>query len=93
MRFKECLIAWNPNSNQVKVGPWPDPYNWSGKYTMTGGAANLDVRSMETVFVMARMLYEFWMIVTVDRVDLDAVHNAFMAIDKYAKMVKRDMYI
>ena len=34
----ETMIAWNPDSEDIRVGPWPDKTGWSDNYDSTDGA-------------------------------------------------------
>ena len=35
----DWMVAWNPGSGEVDIGPWPDRTGWSDAYQMTRGAA------------------------------------------------------
>ena len=32
MRLTECVFAWHPDTDQVKVGPWLDNNRWYANY-------------------------------------------------------------
>ena len=33
MKPVEAMYGWNPDSNEIDVGPWPDTTGWSDRYT------------------------------------------------------------
>lgn len=90
MKAKECIFAWNPNSNQVEVGPWPDNQRWSSKYQMTGGASNALVRNLPHKELVGYLFIEAMKIIIRDKVDPFSVHNAFCNIDEYLEGLSED---
>ena len=83
MKLKECMIAWNPNSDQVMIGPHPDVTGWSNRYQSTAGACYSHVHSLNEE---QRQLYVYVKAVHLivrDGVDPNAVHKAFSQIEEY----------
>lgn len=91
MKYTASMIAWNPYSNHIKVGPWPDTNNWSFKYRMTCGACNLEVHSLTADQQLANLFIHFNNIVVRDGVDVQAAHDAFLNIDEYRQYIAPDM--
>ena len=83
MKAKECMFAWNPNSNEVEVGAWPDEFGWSGKYMMTAGATYTRIHDMTHDQLVAYMYIEAIHLIIRDKVDPISVHNAFSNIEEY----------
>lgn len=93
MRLAESLIAWNDNSDQIAVGGFVSEgdVDWTRPYRKTGGAAYAEVRDLEGIEARHYIMSEFLGIVIRDRVDLDAAHKAFLAIDEYRQAVPHDV--
>lgn len=91
MKAKECMFAWNPDSSQVEIGPWPDKTRWSDKYDMTGGATYSHVREKEGAELVGYMFIEAMHLIIRDNVDPIAVHNAFCLIDEYRQGLAQDV--
>lgn len=93
LSYREALVAWNPGTDQVRVGPLmdgPDAPDWTDhpiRYECTGGAAYRSVREMSGHKLIARMLEDWHDIVVHYRVDVLAAHNAFLvAVTEYRKL-------
>ena len=97
MKYNEALIAWNPNTDQIQVGPLlqSDDYDWTEspvRYVCTGGAASSHMAKCKDGWRgVAMMLIEFHTIVVGDRVPVEAAHKAFLAIDEYRKRISSDI--
>jgi hypothetical protein len=70
MKYQEALIAWNPKTDQIRVGPLlrgDDAPDWSRHpidYRSTGGAAYVELRNCEDKHKHDMMLFiEFHTIV------------------------------
>lgn len=90
MKFKEALIAWNPNSNQIEIGHLlrnHHMYDWTNPYRCTGGAAYIYNRKAESN-VYELLLAEFQNIIINHNVEPQAVHKAFLNIDEYLTLVE-----
>jgi hypothetical protein len=89
LSYRETLVAWTPDTDQVRVGPLiydqfgPD---WTDPYQCTGGAAYVAVRDMTADKLIARMLTDWHDIVIRDRCDVVAAHKAFLGVREYRDM-------
>ena len=103
MKQLECMIAWTPlhpdkpglrwsgTVGQVKVGPWPDKMGWSTAYALTGGACHSAYHSMPEWQRIAMLFIEFHTLVVRDKIDPQAAHEAFLAIDEYRQKIALDI--
>jgi len=91
MKAKESIIAWNQNSDQVEVGPWPDRTGWSKSYAMTGGAGCANVQDMSHDQLKAYLFIEAMHMIIRDKVDPFAVHRALLKLDVYRDGLAEDM--
>lgn len=73
------MLAWNPGTDQVEVGPWPDKTQWSDRYECTAIA--------ET---QLGLLCEAVTMVMVDRVDAQAAHRELLKLDEYRASLAPD---
>jgi hypothetical protein len=90
-RYEQCMIAYNPGSAKIEVGPWPDETGWSDRYHSTVGACfgYFGPPEVRVERRLVQMLLEFHHAVVRDRVPVDAAHAAFWLIEEYrAAMVK-----
>lgn len=97
MKYQEALIAWNPNTDQVRVGRFlrqrdSDWSRWPINYTRTGGAAYTGLRECTDKYMRDMMLFiEFHTLVVRDNVPVQAVHRAFLEIDEYRQRISPDI--
>lgn len=91
MRQLEAMIAFNTDSDEIEVGPWPDRTGWSSRYRMTIGACMLFMHDWPEAERKAQLFIDFNTIVVRDRVPVDAAHAAFLKIDEYRQMIAPDM--
>jgi hypothetical protein len=91
MKLFDAMIGYNPGSNEIEVGIHPDRTNWSGKYQMTVGACYAHHREMTDMQRALIMFINFNSAVVRDKVDVQAAHRAFLAIDEYRKYISPDM--
>ena len=47
MKFTEAMIAWNPGTEEILVGLWPDATGWSDAYSFTAGACDTALHKMQ----------------------------------------------
>ena len=92
MKLEAVLIAWNPNSSQIEAGPWPDRTGWIRKYRMTSGACYTGRRELSEDRQRLLLFIDFNAIVVRDRVDPEAAHQAFLAIDEYRRLISPDQF-
>jgi hypothetical protein len=86
LKVREALIAWNPGTAEVAVGPLlRDVYvtDWTTPYLCTGGAAWVDVRDIKGDPARVFILTLFNRLVLQQKCDLRAVHTAFLGIEEY----------
>jgi hypothetical protein len=92
LSYREALVAWNPGTDLVRVGPLmdgPDAPDWTDhpiRYECTAGAAYRIVRQMTGDKLIARMLTDWHDIVVRDRCDVVAAHKAFLGVSEYRKL-------
>jgi endonuclease YncB( thermonuclease family) len=91
MKFLEAMIAWNPNTDEVDVGPWPDRSGWSRRYRRTVGACFTELRDMSGEERERRLFIDFNTLVVRDGVPPAAAHKAFLKIDEYRSSISPDM--
>jgi hypothetical protein len=93
MKAKEALIAYNPGTDQIAVGPLirEGDTDWTNPYRYTGGAAYIKVRDLQGDLAKLRLLSEFVGIVGRDKVDLTAALRAFMEIEEFREAIPLDM--
>ena len=94
MKLKDAIIAWNCESNQIKVGSllFKGERDWTTPYKMTGGAACMEVRSMSDEDAKLRVMSDFIGIVVRDGVCAQSAHFEFSKIDEYREAVPTDMF-
>jgi hypothetical protein len=98
MKYQEALIAWNPRTDQIRVGPlirrdldgdWTRCPVW---YRMTSGAAYAALRKCENKYKRDMMLFiEFNTIVVRDKIPIEAAHREFLKIDEYRLRMSPDI--
>jgi hypothetical protein len=95
MKYEECMIAYDPNSNRIRVGPWPDRRGWSDDYIFTVGACFMLNRqcqlTRDQLLRRVQLLLEFHHAVVRDAVPFDEAHKAFLQIDEYRDMMAHDV--
>ena len=88
MKLLDAGIGWNPGTDQVEVGPWPDRTGWSYRYDYTNGAG---APAQQTADLQILMLFiTFNTMVVRDQVDPQSAHRAFLAIDEYRQRISPD---
>jgi hypothetical protein len=90
MRFTEAMIAWNPGTDEIAVGRWPDTTRWSDAYTFTTGACLASLHGMAPDAQRAMLMTDFNTCVVRDGVPPQAAHRAFLAIDEYRLAISPD---
>jgi hypothetical protein len=91
MRAMESMVAWNPGTKEVEVGPWPDYERWSDKYRCTSGACYALRHGKNEQFQKMMVFIDAIHMIVRDRVDPMAVHLAMINIDEYADGCSDDM--
>ena len=90
MKFTEAMIAWNPGTDEIVVGLWPDTTGWSDGYSFTAGACNLALHKMQPDGQRAMLMICFNTCVVRDCVPAQAAHRALLAIDDYRLAISPD---
>lgn len=91
MKVTEAMIAWNPYTDQIEVGPWQDSTGWSDRYRMTSGACEMALHKMKPEMQIAMLFIHFHAAVVRDRVPVDAAHRAFLVVDEYRRRISPDI--
>ncbi len=64
---------------------------WSTAYALTGGACHSTYHSMPEWQRIAMLFIEFHTLVVRDKIDPQAAHEAFLAIDEYRQKIALDI--
>lgn len=91
MKFAEAMIAWDPRTDRIQVGPWPDRTGWSRRYLFTDGACTMALHKMAPEVQKAMLFIHFNTIVVRDGVPVAKAHEAFLAIDEYRASISPDI--
>lgn len=91
MKAKEMMFCWKPNSDQIKVGLWPDKMRWSNSWPRSCGACYTHWQKMNSEQLKTILFIEAVHLIIRDRVDPDAVHREFYKIDEYRDGLAEDM--
>lgn len=91
MKYNQAMIAWNPGTKQIAVGPWPDVTGWSDDLQCTVGACFMDTRKMTHERLSWQVFMEFNAIVVAGEIDPLVAHRAFLAIDEYRQHCAPDL--
>lgn len=83
MKQTETMIAWNRETDQVRVFRWPDTERLSRAYRLTTGACDTDLERASLLERLAHLFIAFNTLVVRDRVSPEAAHKAFLEIDEY----------
>ena len=91
MKMREAMIAWNRDTAEVRVGPWPDQTGWSKSYGRTDGACMSFWHELDDTGLAMMIFITFCQIVIRDDVPPQAAHSAFLEIDEYRARLARDV--
>ncbi len=91
MEITEAMIAWNPSTDEIEVGPWPDRRGWSRGYRNTSGACYMFIHKLPPDLQLTQMFVNFNTIVVRDEVVVKAVHREFLKIAEYRQHISPDM--
>lgn len=88
MRYRDCMVAWNPSTDQIRVDWFKPPVygRWANHpidYLMTVGGCESEVKRLDRLTTKCRVLSEFVSAVVRDDVDLDAAYRQFLKIDEF----------
>lgn len=91
MTLRECFIAYNPRTDEIMVGPWPDTTGWSDRYRYSWGGGDAEVWHAETRRELAQLLFvNVLQIIIRDKVPPMVVHRALLAVDEYRDFLSED---
>ncbi len=101
MRFRDCMIAWQPKGGQssnrtapdlsVEVGLcWPADTSWAKPYQSTCGACMSGPKHWTAARCAFQAMLDFNTLVVRDGLDPEAVHSEFLKIDEYRFHISRD---
>jgi hypothetical protein len=102
MRFKDCMICWQPREiadqrasreappGSVRVGPHPDRSGWSEAYQMSAGGAYLCSKKWTACRAALQVMLDFNTLVVRDGIDPEAAHKEFLKIDEYRFHISAD---
>lgn len=93
MKLKDTIIAYNPGTAEIAVGPLlsEDGADWTRPYSYTIGAAFSEVRELTGMKARHRVMSDFIGAVVRDGVDIDAAHEAFSMIEEYLDGIPHDL--
>ena len=91
MKFTEAMICWNPDTDEIAVGPWPDQTGWSKQYLASVGACEARLHDMDEAQQGRTLFIHFNTIVVGDNVGVQAAHQAFLKIDEYRQLISPDI--
>jgi hypothetical protein len=91
MKYRNCMIAYNPFSSDIVVGPHPDRTGWSDDYERAVGGCWLRTKTQSWERNVIQMLLDFHHAVVRDGVPVEAAHRAFSAIDEYREVMADDV--
>lgn len=90
-KMREAMIAWNRETEEIRVGPWPDQTGWSKGYSNTHGVCMSFWRELDDTGLALMIFITFCQIVVRDSVPPRAAHAAFLEIDEYRERLSPDV--
>ena len=81
MRYRDCMIAWNPNGG-VAVGPC-DSSGWDRPYRMTGGGSYTITKKWSAIRCAAQVMCDYNTLTVGHGIDPAEAHREFLKIDEY----------
>jgi hypothetical protein len=91
MRFKECIIAWDNDTGEIKVGTWPPETNMTKHLPCSIGAPFIEVREMNGRQQALKTFVEFATLAVNTGLTVDALHKEFLNIDEYRWLIAEDI--
>ncbi len=96
MKYQDCVVAYNPNSSDIWIGPkgFEPPDVRSGfRWTVGGAFGAVFVEDATSPhYWLARCLIDFRQLIVRDRVDVHVAHVAFCIIDEYRDSLSTDTF-
>ena len=90
MKLTETVIAWNRDSDDIRVGPWPDETGWTEAYEIMVGANDPVIHRLSPVLLITATLIYFNRAVVVDGIGVKAAHAAFFELESYWSVYRVD---
>lgn len=85
------MLCWNPGTDQVEVGPWPDKTGWSKKYRMSVLAPMASVHNERNSEKRKLIVFVHTVhLIVRDGCDPKAVHDALMNLEEYQSGLSED---
>lgn len=91
MKLLEAMLAWDPGTDRVKVGPWPDQTGWSDEYQCTSLATYtvFHENPENPTWQIACMAGALFSILARDGISFPALHREMVKIDEYRGLLAR----
>jgi hypothetical protein len=89
MRFKDCIIAWDEDTGEIKVGPYPERGR-TRHLSASVGAVFSDVHEMNGRQQALKTFVEFATLAVNSNLNVDDMHTAFLNIDEYRWLIAPD---
>jgi hypothetical protein len=83
MKLADTMIAWNPTTKEVRIGPVPDRTGWSAGLPKSVGACYLDFNEADDAGKLVHLFSYFVAMTVHDGLSPDTVHRVLMGIDEY----------
>tara|TARA_Y100001938_G_scaffold137831_1_gene202577 strand:+ start:543 stop:920 length:378 start_codon:yes stop_codon:yes gene_type:complete len=90
MRFKECIIAWDNDTGEIKVGPYPERGH-TRHLKASVGAVFSDVHEMNGRQQALKTFVEFATLDVNSGLTVNALHKEFLKIDEYRWLIAPDI--
>ena len=91
LELKRTMIVWNPETDQVKVGPHPDRTDWSRGYVYSDGACWSDVKKLSRSQANSFLLNLYVKLVVLYEIDPFAAYKALSNIEGFTDGLPVDM--
>jgi len=93
LSYRKAFVAYNPNSNEIKVGPLlrENDVDWSEPYMFTVGGCYDSTRTAKGAEVIVHVLRDFMVLVARDGVDVTAAYREFSKISEFRLTFPEDM--
>lgn len=82
-RYKEVMLAYNANGDDVEVNHHPDTYGWTRKYKACVGGAYTAYQKMPWEQVKLHALIDVVTAIIREGVDPKALHREMLKVDEY----------
>lgn len=90
MKLKDGMYAWNPDTAEIKVGPWPDLEGWSDRFQYNCDFYWKIMGDLNADSARDRLLFQARYLVSHHGLNPQAVHQEFLAFDEYRDGLEDD---